>query len=109
MAVDDLGLPTWCPAACVWPRSATTGTITLIANAVNWDGRDERVDEAYDAAVSRLDAMTRALGQPLGSHGGHLRPTAGTAPSTGGLQRRRGASGHETGGQGRLQVVPLQR
>ena len=30
------------------------GTVTLIANAVNWDATDERVDAAYDAAVGRL-------------------------------------------------------
>jgi anthranilate synthase component 1 len=43
------------------------GTITLIANAVNWNGTDERVDWAYDDAVGRLDVMTEALGQPLPS------------------------------------------
>src|SRR6185312_6378658 len=43
------------------------GTITLIANAVNWNGTDERVDWAYDDAVQRLDVMTEALGQPLPS------------------------------------------
>jgi anthranilate synthase component I len=40
------------------------GTITLIANAINWDGTDERVDEAYDAAVARLDRMTAELAAP---------------------------------------------
>ena len=43
------------------------GTITLIANAVNWNGTDERVDWAYDDAVARLDVMTKALGEPLPS------------------------------------------
>ncbi|MFD4368744.1 anthranilate synthase component I [Rhodococcus sp. NPDC058521] len=43
------------------------GAITLIANAVNWDGSDERVDEAYDDAVARLDTMTAALGSPAAS------------------------------------------
>jgi anthranilate synthase component 1 len=37
------------------------GTITLIANAVNWDDSDERVDEAYDDAVARLERMTADL------------------------------------------------
>nr|WP_253772135.1 anthranilate synthase component I [Goodfellowiella coeruleoviolacea] len=37
------------------------GTITLIANAVNWDDSPERVDAAYDDAVRRLDAMTADL------------------------------------------------
>ncbi len=40
------------------------GTITLIANAVNWDDSPERVDAAYDAAVARLDDMTRGLQAP---------------------------------------------
>ncbi len=40
------------------------GTIWLIANAVNWDGSDQRVDEAYDDAVARLDRMTAALAAP---------------------------------------------
>jgi anthranilate synthase component 1 len=40
------------------------GSVLLIANAVNWDDSDERVDAAYDDAVARLDAMTRDLAQP---------------------------------------------
>jgi anthranilate synthase component 1 len=40
------------------------GTITLIANAINWDASDERVDEAYDDAVARLDRMTAELATP---------------------------------------------
>ncbi|MCW4355583.1 anthranilate synthase component I [Hoyosella sp. YIM 151337] len=43
------------------------GSITLIANAVNWDGTAERANEAYDAAVQRLDDMARALGAPAAS------------------------------------------
>ncbi|MFD6071298.1 anthranilate synthase component I [Amycolatopsis lurida] len=37
------------------------GTVTLIANAVNWDDSPERVDAAYDDAVARLNAMTKQL------------------------------------------------
>jgi anthranilate synthase component I len=37
------------------------GTITLIANAVNWDDSPERVDAAYDDAVRRLGVMTDQL------------------------------------------------
>ncbi|GGM37314.1 anthranilate synthase component I [Longimycelium tulufanense] len=40
------------------------GTVTLIANAVNWDGSDEHVDAAYDDAIARLDAMAEALCEP---------------------------------------------
>ncbi len=37
------------------------GSILLIANAINWDDTDERVDEAWADAVSRLDRMTTEL------------------------------------------------
>lgn len=40
------------------------GTVTLIANAINWDDSAERVDAAYDDAVRRLDEMTTALHTP---------------------------------------------
>lgn len=33
------------------------GTVTLIANAINWDGSDERVDFAYESALARLETM----------------------------------------------------
>jgi anthranilate synthase component 1 len=33
------------------------GTITLIANAINWDGSSERIDEAFHDAQLRLDRM----------------------------------------------------
>lgn len=41
------------------------GTITLIANAINWDGSDEHVDEAWVAAQSRLDRMQNDLLAPI--------------------------------------------
>lgn len=37
------------------------GTIILIANAINWDGSSERVDDSYLDAVSRLDRMQKEL------------------------------------------------
>lgn len=40
------------------------GTVWLVANAINFDATDERVDEAYADAVARLDAMQRALATP---------------------------------------------
>jgi anthranilate synthase component I len=69
MAADDLHLPDMLLllATDVAAVDHHEGTITLIANAVNWNGTDERVDEAYDDAVARLDVMTRALGQALPS------------------------------------------
>jgi anthranilate synthase component 1 len=69
MAVDDLALPDMLMllATDVAAVDHHEGTITLIANAVNWNGTDERVDEAYEDAVARLNVMTEALGQPLPS------------------------------------------
>lgn len=69
LAVDDLGLPDMLMllATDVAAVDHHEGTITLIANAVNWNGTDERVDWAYDDAIARLDVMTEALGQPLPS------------------------------------------
>ncbi|MBO0900208.1 anthranilate synthase component I [Cellulomonas sp. zg-ZUI222] len=40
------------------------GSVWLVANAINFDATDERVDEAYADAVGRLDAMQAALGRP---------------------------------------------
>ncbi len=69
LAVDDLGLPDMLLllATDLAAVDHHEGTITLIANAVNWNGTDERVDWAYEDAVARLDVMTTALGQALPS------------------------------------------
>src|SRR3954469_14669659 len=69
LALDDLLLPDMLLllATDVAAVDHHEGTITLIANAVNWNGTDERVDDAYDDAVARLDVMTAALSQPLPS------------------------------------------
>jgi anthranilate synthase component I len=39
------------------------GVVTLIANAINWDGSSERVDLAYELALKRLDVMESDLGK----------------------------------------------
>ena len=39
------------------------GIITLIANAINWDGSSERVDLAYKTAIARLDKMEMDLAE----------------------------------------------
>jgi anthranilate synthase component 1 len=44
-----------------------TGEVWLVANAINFDATDERVDEAYADALARLDVMTEALAQPTPS------------------------------------------
>jgi anthranilate synthase component 1 len=38
--------------------------VWLIANAVNFDGSDDRVDEAYADAVARVEALTQAIARP---------------------------------------------
>ncbi|MGA1479954.1 MAG: anthranilate synthase component I [Candidatus Nanopelagicales bacterium] len=43
------------------------GTVLLIANAINVDNSDERIDEAWSDATRRLDAMERALRSPAAS------------------------------------------
>ncbi|MCF8570718.1 anthranilate synthase component I [Gordonia sp. HY002] len=60
---DDLGLPDmfWLLTSELAAFDHHEGTITLIANAINWDGSDERAEQAYADAVSRLDVMTSAL------------------------------------------------
>jgi anthranilate synthase component 1 len=42
------------------------GSVLLIANAINHDNRESGVDQAYHAAVARLDAMTADLARPTG-------------------------------------------
>jgi anthranilate synthase component 1 len=43
------------------------GTVTLIANAINWDGSDERVDFAYESAIQRLNEMQKRLAMSIPS------------------------------------------
>jgi anthranilate synthase component 1 len=51
------------------------GTITLIANAINWDGTDERVDEAHADAIARLDRMEADLRAPLEGYVADIAPS----------------------------------
>lgn len=53
------------------------GSVWLIANAVNFDGSPEHVDEAHANAVARLDAMEERLRAPLDTAVGVLDPDAG--------------------------------
>ena len=43
------------------------GSLMLIANAINYDDTDERVEEAHADAVRRLDAMAAQLAAPAPS------------------------------------------
>lgn len=64
--VDDLQIPEMIQllATDIAAVDHHQGRIYLIANAVNWDGTDERVDEAYDDAVARIEEMITRLAQP---------------------------------------------
>src|SRR5918998_948468 len=66
LAVDDLQVPelVMLLATDLAAMDHHEGTVTLIANAINWDDSPARVDEAYDDAVARLDAMTAQLCTP---------------------------------------------
>jgi anthranilate synthase component 1 len=66
LAVDELGLPEigMMLVTDLAVLDHADGTVLLIANAVNWDDSDERVDEAYADAVARLDRMTAELATP---------------------------------------------
>ena len=74
LAADDLRLPelVMMLATDLAALDHHEGTVTLIANAINWDASDERVDEAYDDAVARLDRMTAELAAPAPVDGGGL-------------------------------------
>jgi len=41
--------------------------VWLVANAINFDATNERVDDAYDDAVRRVEAMAEALARPTPS------------------------------------------
>jgi anthranilate synthase component 1 len=76
LATDDLQIPelVMLLATDLAAVDHHEGTITLIANALNWDATDERVDEAYDDAVARLDRMTVRLAAPAPSTVAVYRP-----------------------------------
>jgi anthranilate synthase component 1 len=63
---DELGIPeiAMLLATDIAVLDHWDGTVWLIANAINYDDTDARVDVAYADAVARLDAMTTALTAP---------------------------------------------
>ncbi|WP_010534453.1 anthranilate synthase component I [Brachybacterium squillarum] len=64
---DEIGIPdlSMLLAQDVVVHDAHDGTALLVANALNIDGTDDRVEAAYDDAVSRLEAMREALHRPV--------------------------------------------
>jgi anthranilate synthase component 1 len=65
-APDELGVPevTLSLATDLAIVDHVEQVVWLVANAINFDATDERVDEAHADAVERLDAMQRALAAP---------------------------------------------
>jgi anthranilate synthase component 1 len=67
LATDDLNLPeiAFMLTSDLAVMDHSNGTVTLIANAINWDGTDNRIDEAYAESVERLDRMYQDLQSAL--------------------------------------------
>ncbi len=67
--VNDLAIPelAFLLASDLAVLDQHTNEVWLIANAINFDDTDERLDEAYADAVARVDAMTALLAQPTPS------------------------------------------
>jgi len=67
MSVKDLPLPelAFMLTSDLAVMDHSDGTVTLIANAINWDASDNRIDEAYAECVARLDRMQQELNAPL--------------------------------------------
>ena len=57
------------------------GSLLLVANAVNYDATDERMEDAWTDAVSRLDRMTADLAASAPSTVAVIEPTALDASS----------------------------
>ena len=68
-APDVLGLPeiAMMLATDLAVLDHADGSLLLVANAVNYDATDERVEAAWADAVERLDRMTADLAQPAAS------------------------------------------
>lgn len=66
LAMDDLKLPeiAYLLTSDLAIFDHLTGSLTLIANAINWDGTSERTDEAYYESCERLTAMVAAMKLP---------------------------------------------
>ena len=64
---DDLGLPEMAMnlVGDLVIHDNRNGTVTLVANAINRDGRDTGVEAAYADALGRLEAMRRKLAEPV--------------------------------------------
>lgn len=78
---DDLHLPelAMCLVSDLAVHDNSEGSVTLVANAINVDGTDERMDEAWHDAVARVRAMLTRLVAPEELAVSVMRPDAPTA------------------------------
>ena len=60
----------------------TDGSLLLVANAVNYDATDDRVEWAWADAVDRLDRMTAQLAEPADSTVAVIEPTPADVTSS---------------------------
>lgn len=58
------------------------GSLLLVANAINYDDTDERVEEAHQDAVARIDAMAGRLAAPADSTVATVDPEVAAAART---------------------------
>jgi len=63
LAIDDLKLPeiAFILTSDLAVMDHSNSTITLIANAINWDGSNERIDEAFAESQMRINRMVEDL------------------------------------------------
>ena len=75
---DELGLPEIAMVLAVdlAVLDHADGTVLLVANAINHDGTDERMEQAWADAVARLDRMTTELAAPAPSTVAVVEPVA---------------------------------
>ncbi len=84
-APDELGLPelSMMLATDLAILDHSDGSVLLVANAINYDATDERMEWAHADAVRRLDAMTAALGEGASSTVAVVDPTVAAAALAG--------------------------
>ena len=74
------------------------GSVLLVANAVNYDATDERVDERLGRRGRRLDRMTARARRAGAEH--RRRPRQSAVPRPTAAQRSAGRTGRRSSGQG---------
>ncbi|HEU5144458.1 MAG TPA: anthranilate synthase component I [Dermatophilaceae bacterium] len=81
---DELGLPelSMMLASDLAVFDHSDGSLLLIANAINHDATDERIDDAWADAVARLDRMTDELAAAAPSTVATIEPVATTSASS---------------------------